>query len=290
MPNGLAFLPSGDAVVSRSVGSATGITRIPVADPSKPQFRWAALDESNGLAVDPTGTWLYADETFTAESEVFRIRIGDPKVIESVARLGAAGVPKGLDDMTIDGDGVLYITANGSGEVIRLDPRNGRSCVIARGLRNPSAVKFGNGTGWPASQLYVSGFDGALQELTPPAGVNPPPAKDFDQAPPGPTPQPGRPQPQPQGQPAPTPGPRIRLAAAPRRVATGRRTCVRFTARAAGRPVSGARIRFAGRRAVTSRGGRARICLRLRVAMTHRARVTAPGHVPDSVRIVARRR
>jgi sugar lactone lactonase YvrE len=53
MPNGLAVLPNGDFVVSRDLGSGTGITRIPRNDPAHPQTNWARLDDTTGLAVDP---------------------------------------------------------------------------------------------------------------------------------------------------------------------------------------------------------------------------------------------
>ena len=172
-PNGLAFLPNGDAVTSRALGSGTGITRLPAADPSRKQENWARLDGANGLVVDPTGTWLYTVETFTAESRVFRIRIGDPSRIETVASLGRVGVPRGLDDIDMDAAGVLYMAANGSGEVLRLDPRSGALCTLARGIRNPSAVKLGRGPDWSARKLYVTAFDGAVRELTPPPGQEP---------------------------------------------------------------------------------------------------------------------
>ena len=169
MPNGLVFLPNGDAVVSRDLGTGTGMTRIRARDPEHPQLNWARLDDTNGMAVDPTGRWLYTVETFTAESRVYRIRISDPSRIRVVASLGGGAVPKALDDMTIDRRGRLYITANLAGEVIRLSPRTGASCVLASGLHNPSAVKFGRGPGWSKRSLYVTGFDGAVVRLTPPA-------------------------------------------------------------------------------------------------------------------------
>jgi hypothetical protein len=82
------------------------------------------------------------------------------------------GEAKGLDDMTIDRAGVLYLAANGSGEIIRLDPRTGTSCAIAGGAgsgwRNTSAVKFGCGPGWRSDRLYAVGFDGVVHELIPP--------------------------------------------------------------------------------------------------------------------------
>src|SRR3954464_167177 len=130
MPNGLAVLPNGDFVVSRDIGSGTGITRIPHDDPAHPQTNWAKLDDQNGMAVDATGTYLYAVQTFTSDSAVYRIRIADPTDMKVVATLADPG-PKGLDDMTIDAHGILYAAANLSGEAIRVDPASSEHCVIA---------------------------------------------------------------------------------------------------------------------------------------------------------------
>src|SRR3954451_6430070 len=141
MPNGLAVLPNGDFVVSRDIGSGTGITRIPADDPAHPQTNWAKLDDQNGMAVDPTGTFLYAVQTFTMDSAVYRIRISDPSDMSVVATLADPG-PKGLDDMTIGPDGILYVAANLTGEVIRVNPTTGEHCVIAGGMQNTSSLKF----------------------------------------------------------------------------------------------------------------------------------------------------
>lgn len=170
MPNGLVFDADGNAYTSRDLGTDAGISKVPADNPSQPEINWAKLPDTNGLAIDPTNTWLYAVETFTAESTVYRIRLDDPAVVETVAEIGSPADPlNGLDDMTIDAQGVLYITANGTGRVWRLDPGTGAACIIASGLQNPSAVKFGSGPGWSADHLYVSGFDGRVVELTPPA-------------------------------------------------------------------------------------------------------------------------
>jgi polyvinyl alcohol dehydrogenase (cytochrome) len=58
--------------------------------------------------------------------------------------------------------------------------------------------------------------------------------------------------------------PRIRLSAKPRSVAAGRRIAFRFTARASGKALRGARVRFAGHTAHTNGKGVARITVRLR--------------------------
>jgi sugar lactone lactonase YvrE len=170
MPNGLLFLPTGDPVVSRD-SPGWGITRIPFADPAHPQRNWVQTSDSNGLAVDPTGTWLYFDQTFQPGNAVFRARIANPSDVEQVASLGTGLV---LDDMTIDRGGVLYIASNRpqpAGELVRFDPYTGAQCTIASGLADPSSVKFGCGPGWPSDHLFVTSFQGEVYDVSAPSGV-----------------------------------------------------------------------------------------------------------------------
>lgn len=189
MPNGLVFDRFGNAYVSRDVGTigpgvlenpAHGIgtdmkiTKISAADPGAPDKEWADLGDTNGLAVDASSTWLYAATTFNMEAAVFRVMIADPTVIEKVAELGSVTDPvNGLDDMTMGRDGLLYIAANGMGRIWSLDPETGAKCIIASGLMNPTAVKFGRGPGWPSTHLFVTGWDGRVRELTPPSPIGP---------------------------------------------------------------------------------------------------------------------
>jgi sugar lactone lactonase YvrE len=272
MPDGLAMLPNGDLVVSRSVGgSQTGITLIPASDPAHPRTKWANLGDTNGIAVDPTGTYLYVDETLTNASNVYRIRIDDPSQIDLVTSVGGAPA-KRLDDMTVDGSGVLYIAANGSGEVIRLNPGDGSTCVIASGLGNPSAVNFGAGNQWPATHLFVVGFDGTVRELTPPRDQTPAPPPGT--SPPDPV----------------TIRPQMTLTAYPRWLTRGRRSCVRFTARADRRRVRKATIRFAGRTKITDSRGTVVICVRPRRSGTLTAFVTKPGMKRGTTEVRVRRR
>jgi hypothetical protein len=168
MPNGLIFLPNGDAAVSR-VSAGTGLTRIGKADPAHPEYRWVDTNDSNGLALDPTGSWIYWDQTFQPGNDVMRARISAPREVEVVASLGEGLV---LDDMTVDRNGILYIASNRPaplGEVIRLDPYTKQQCVIASGLSDPSAVKFGCGPGWAQNHLYAVGFGGSVYDISPPA-------------------------------------------------------------------------------------------------------------------------
>src|SRR3954452_21384103 len=233
MPNGLAVLPNGDFVVSRDIGSGTGITRIPAGDPAHPQSNWAQLDDQNGMAVDPTGTWLYAVQTFTADSAVWKFRISNPSDKSVVAAL-AGPTPKGLDDMTIDSAGVLYIAANGTGEVIRLDPAPGKHGGTATGLQNPSSLKFGRGPGGAASHLYVVAFDGSVRELIPPASGGGSTGGGSTGG-------------------GPTKGKRLALSVTPRSADVGERTRFRFALRPR---LAGARVNLGGKSAKTNKHGR----------------------------------
>ena len=166
MPNGLVFLPGGDAVVSGEVPPEIGLTRIPARDPMHPQFGWAQLGDTNGMAVSRSGRWLYVDRTppLVADGEVDRVLISHPSTVQVVGRLGTGTFP---DDMTIDRHGVLYIAAFVAGKIYRLDPRTHSVCAIASNLTFPTAVKFG-GRGWNARDLYATDAMGHVTELTPP--------------------------------------------------------------------------------------------------------------------------
>src|SRR5689334_11124579 len=78
MPNGFTFLPDGSALTSRDVSGLhpTGITRI--SPKGVVQERWSDQADSNGLAVDPTGRFLYSDETFTYGSKLYKTEIAHP--------------------------------------------------------------------------------------------------------------------------------------------------------------------------------------------------------------------
>jgi hypothetical protein len=89
--------------------------------------------------------------------------------------------------------------------------------------------------------------------------------------------------------PGPRKRPRLRLAVSPRRVETGHRTAFRFRVTSKGRAVAGAVVRFAGRRAVTGRKGRARIVATLRHSGRRKARALKAGFVLAHATVRVRR-
>jgi hypothetical protein len=161
MPNGLLLLSNGDAIVSGGAGSDRQLTRVPAHDRAHPRLHWARLDGTNGLAVDPSGRWLYVTRTLSSDGEVDRVSIAHPRRVRVAGRLGAGVLP---DDMAIDKRGILYVAGFGDGKIHRLDPRTHSSCALASGLTQPTSVRFG-GAGWHRHRLYVTDAGGHLSEL-----------------------------------------------------------------------------------------------------------------------------
>ena len=159
MSNGLARGPDGAIFASSDVG--TGIDR--VFDGSV-QLNWAEVASPNGMAVSPNGRWLYANQTFYP-AQISRIEIADPTNVETYVKLDQADIAAGLDGMTRDGLGRLYVAANGGNWVGRVD--TDRSvCTLATGTGMTSAVALGHGKrGFSRRNLYAVNFNGELIQL-----------------------------------------------------------------------------------------------------------------------------
>jgi glucose/arabinose dehydrogenase len=122
---------------------------------------WARVYSTNGVVVSPDDRYVYVSQTF-APAAIQRISIADPTKVTPYAVAQGADMSAGLDDMTIDRRGNLYVAANGAGQVWKVDT-SGAICVLAAGLLFPSAVNFGVGS--DSRNLYVVGFDGKISEL-----------------------------------------------------------------------------------------------------------------------------
>lgn len=88
-----------------------------------------------------------ANGVATIGNTVYTALFTDPK--SAVVRINGTrqtrfelGADKNLDDLAVGPDGRLYVTAFGSGEIIKLDPRTGASCVLLTGLDRPTAARF----------------------------------------------------------------------------------------------------------------------------------------------------
>ncbi len=157
MANGVAQAADGTLYATNDFGF--DIDRIDVN--GQVDHGWAKVFSTNGVVVSPDQNYLYVSQTFQPAA-VKRITIADPTQVSTFAAAQGADTTAGLDDMTMDKRGNLYVAANGAGQVWRI-AANGSICVLASGLQFPSSVVLGPGS--LASNLYVVGFGGEIVEL-----------------------------------------------------------------------------------------------------------------------------
>ncbi|MGX8909933.1 SMP-30/gluconolactonase/LRE family protein [Streptomyces netropsis] len=163
--NGLAVDADGNFYLSRAL--ATGIIRI------RPDGTWDAewtrkadVFGTNGLEV--VGDQLYASVITHTASPVVRIPLKDPAQHTTVTELSPNPLKtKLLDDLTFF-DGDLVVASFRDGELIRVDPTTGRSCVLVKGLRTPTSVRgvraFGDHD--PRREMFVVEASGRILEVT----------------------------------------------------------------------------------------------------------------------------
>ncbi len=161
MANGIVRAADGTVFASNDLG--THIERIDRG--GTVQRRWAKLWSANGLAIDPTGRYLYAAQTFT-RAAIRRIELANPTNVTTHASARLPGALAILDGMTIDRAGRLYVAANGAGQIWRIDT-DGTIRALARGLTFPSAVALGRGPhGFRDGDLYAVTFSGDIVSVS----------------------------------------------------------------------------------------------------------------------------
>ena len=257
MANGVARGPDGTIYASNDFGSS--LDR--VLPNGMVQLGFAQVQSGNGLVVDTSGRYLYAAQTFVPAS-IARVDLTDPSRVDQYAAPGPEDISAGLDGMTRDEHDRIFAAANGGGQVWRVD-RDRSICALARGLTLPSAVAFGGGrTGFLQTSLSAVTFGGLVLELP-----NARPVPATNDAVDAPAPVAHR-----------STTPRLRIRVAPRRVRAGTSAAFAFDVTAGPVTVSGVRVRFAGRTAVTDGTGRASMIVRLRRAGRYSARATKRGY------------
>jgi hypothetical protein len=165
MPNGMARLPDGDFIVSRNLGATTGLTRI--ANDGTPSKPWAtSLKHTNGVAYDPTNRRIITSLDFSPTATLALIDIDRPAQPTTI-NLGIFGLLGFPDDLTVGGDGMIYLAMAG-GTIVGVDPVNKTACGLAAGLYGATSVRFGAGPGWDPRALYCTTLSGSVYRLTPP--------------------------------------------------------------------------------------------------------------------------
>jgi sugar lactone lactonase YvrE len=110
-----------------------------------------AVGHPNGLALSADGSTLYVAQIFgslrplTIDDRVWAVPLehGQPAALpEVIARLGEGAANDGL---ALDELGRLYVAANGTGQIWRIDPATGETVLIAEGMPGVASLAFGEG-------------------------------------------------------------------------------------------------------------------------------------------------
>jgi len=169
MGNGVVRGPDGSFYASNDIGG--GIDR--VAPDGSVEIGWADVNSANGLVIDRARMFLYAAQTFQPAA-IARVDLANPAQVETFFSAAPEDIAAGLDGMVRDRRDRLYVAANGSGEVWRVN-REQKACSLASMAAfpdGPSALTFGRGGGgFDRKNLYVVTFAGTVIEL---AGVRGP--------------------------------------------------------------------------------------------------------------------
>ncbi|MBI5927478.1 MAG: SMP-30/gluconolactonase/LRE family protein [Aquabacterium sp.] len=125
------------------------------------QRKWLAQN-SNGLALSQDGRTLYVNQFLPAGIKAVNLVDGQ---VRDHAKVPSQRSLAGLDGLTIDDHGNLYVVAYFSGEVWRASPQ-GSLCRLVSGLSLPSAVAIGReGQGFLPDSLYIATHSGRLMAL-----------------------------------------------------------------------------------------------------------------------------
>lgn len=167
--NGSAFDSAGNLYVA----NAGGLNIARVRPGGQVDTNWALLpSDPNGVTV--IGDTLYASLTLDPLSSVVAVPLANPGAWRVVTRL-ASPLYKGLDDLYAGPDGRLYVVSNLLGELFRVDPATGASCLLADGLPAGLGNQFTNGItsvrtahdfGPHDGDLFLTAGDGRILRLT----------------------------------------------------------------------------------------------------------------------------
>ncbi|UCD24194.1 MAG: SMP-30/gluconolactonase/LRE family protein [Gemmatimonadota bacterium] len=120
-----------------------------------------AIGHPNGLALSADGSTLYVAQIFgslrplTIDDRIWAMSlesglpVGEPRV---VARTGEGAANDGL---AMDELGRIYVAANGTGQILRVDPETGDVVLIAEDMPGAASIAFGQGE-FDSEAIYVT--------------------------------------------------------------------------------------------------------------------------------------
>jgi sugar lactone lactonase YvrE len=156
--NGLVRASDGTLYASNALSSWLGRVR----PDGTVEAQWLKL-AGNGLAMSGDGKTLYVNQSMLY-SRIWKVQT-ETGAISLHAEAPAGSRMAFFDGLELAADGTLFVAAYLAGEVWRVN-QQGDICLVARGLKQPSAVAVGRaGRGFKPSSLYVTTHSGSLLEL-----------------------------------------------------------------------------------------------------------------------------
>jgi hypothetical protein len=116
----------------------------------------------NGMVFSEDRRALYVAGTLVFDSPVYRVDLdesGHAQTFATIAHLDAGALPDGA---ALDENGLVYLTENGLGKIVRVDPTTGAYEVVASGMKTPASMAFGRGPNFDPCSIYVTETFNAL--------------------------------------------------------------------------------------------------------------------------------
>jgi sugar lactone lactonase YvrE len=158
-PNFIAVLPDHSFLVSDD--GDQNIYLVPQGG-GDPQIFLDAVTAPNGMALSPDHGELYVCQSFISpgsiipDRHVWRVPLNEsfePGPVELLAELPIGSTPDGA---VVDEKGRLYVAANTTGIVWRIDPATGVKEQAANGMFGVASLAFGRGGDFPANSLFAT--------------------------------------------------------------------------------------------------------------------------------------
>ncbi len=109
------------------------------------------IGHPNGLALSADGSTLYVAQIFgslrplTIDDRVWAVSLENGAAVGEPTVIARTGDGAGNDGLATDELGRIYVAANGSGRIFRIDPESGEVVLVAENMPGAASIAFGQG-------------------------------------------------------------------------------------------------------------------------------------------------
>lgn len=161
-PNFIVVRPDGSLLVSDdAVNEIWHVSRT-----GKLTLFCNAIGNPNGMVVSPDGRDLYVAQIFDGinpivwDNRVWRLPL-DEKGWPAAAPELLVAAGEGHDGLAMDAFGRVYTASNNSGQILRIDPRDGSVTVVCEGVDGVASLAFGRGA-FDHTSIYATNHRNGL--------------------------------------------------------------------------------------------------------------------------------